>query len=115
MEAGDSSVSVDLLLRALFALGAKPRRKRMPCSVADPWLLDPEVTLLPRHALPAEGGTAHSGALVARRIRPSRAPIDLRVALDDFLNDFPSVTREQAIAALELAREMTEAHATTAR
>ena len=31
--------------------------------------------------------------------------------LDDFLNDFPSVTREQAIAALELAREMTEAHA----
>jgi DNA-binding XRE family transcriptional regulator len=25
MEAGDSSVSVDLLLRALFALGAKPR------------------------------------------------------------------------------------------
>src|SRR5687767_10129109 len=35
--------------------------------------------------------------------------------LDDFLNDFPSVTREQAIAALELAREMTEAHATTAR
>ena len=32
--------------------------------------------------------------------------------LDDFPNDFPSVTREQAIAALELAREMTEAHAT---
>ena len=25
--------------------------------------------------------------------------------LDDFLNDFPWVTREQAIAALELARE----------
>lgn len=25
MEAGDSSVSVDLILRALFALGAKPR------------------------------------------------------------------------------------------
>lgn len=35
-------------------------------------------------------------------------------ALDEFLNDFPSVTREQAIAALELAREMTE-HAATAR
>jgi uncharacterized protein (DUF433 family) len=35
--------------------------------------------------------------------------------LDDFLNDFPSVTREQAVAALELAREMTEAHATVAR
>lgn len=36
-------------------------------------------------------------------------------SLDEFLHDFPSVTREQAIAALELAREMTEAHATVAR
>ena len=36
-------------------------------------------------------------------------------SLDEFLNDFPSVTREQAIAALELAREMTEAHAAAAR
>lgn len=35
--------------------------------------------------------------------------------LDDFLNDFPSVTRDQAIAVLELAREMTEAQATVAR
>lgn len=35
--------------------------------------------------------------------------------LDEFLNDFPSVTREQAIAALELAREMTEARATVTR
>jgi len=35
--------------------------------------------------------------------------------LDEFLNDFPSVTREQAVAALELAREMTEARATVAR
>lgn len=35
--------------------------------------------------------------------------------LDEFLNDFPSVTREQAIAALELAREMTEARAAVAR
>jgi uncharacterized protein (DUF433 family) len=35
--------------------------------------------------------------------------------LDEFLNDFPSVTREQAIAALELAREMTEARASVAR
>jgi hypothetical protein len=26
-------------------------------------------------------------------------------AIDDFLNSFPSATREQAIAALELARE----------
>jgi uncharacterized protein (DUF433 family) len=36
-------------------------------------------------------------------------------ALHEFLNDFPSVTREQAIAALELAREMTESHAAAAR
>ena len=36
-------------------------------------------------------------------------------SLDEFLNDFPSVTRKQAVAALELGREMTEAHATVAR
>jgi uncharacterized protein (DUF433 family) len=36
-------------------------------------------------------------------------------ALDDFLNDFPSVTREHAVAALELARELTEAVATASR
>lgn len=35
--------------------------------------------------------------------------------LDEFLIDFPSVTRERAIATLELAREMTEAHAAVAR
>ncbi|OFV97494.1 MAG: hypothetical protein A3H94_00360 [Acidobacteria bacterium RIFCSPLOWO2_02_FULL_60_20] len=35
-------------------------------------------------------------------------------SLDEFMNDFPSVTRRQAVAALELAREMTEAHATVA-
>jgi uncharacterized protein (DUF433 family) len=35
--------------------------------------------------------------------------------LDDFLNDFPSVSREQAVAALELAREMTESHAAVTR
>jgi uncharacterized protein (DUF433 family) len=35
--------------------------------------------------------------------------------LADFLTDFPSVTREQAVAALELAREMTESHAAVAR
>jgi hypothetical protein len=32
-----------------------------------------------------------------------------------FLESFPSVSREQAVAALELARSMTEAHAATAR
>jgi uncharacterized protein (DUF433 family) len=35
-------------------------------------------------------------------------------SLDEFLNDFPSVTREQAVAALELGREMTEGRATPA-
>jgi uncharacterized protein (DUF433 family) len=35
--------------------------------------------------------------------------------LDEFLHDFPSVTREQAVAVLEMAREMTEARATVAR
>ncbi|MBI4479088.1 MAG: DUF433 domain-containing protein [Acidobacteria bacterium] len=35
-------------------------------------------------------------------------------SLDEFLNDFPSITRKQAVAALDLAREMTEAHATVA-
>jgi uncharacterized protein (DUF433 family) len=35
-------------------------------------------------------------------------------SLDEFLEDFPSVTREQAIAALELGREMIEAHASVA-
>ena len=36
-------------------------------------------------------------------------------SLDEFLESFPSVSREQAIAALELAREMTEAHVASAR
>lgn len=35
-------------------------------------------------------------------------------ALDDFLNDFPSVSHEQAVAALEMGREMIEAHAPAA-
>jgi uncharacterized protein (DUF433 family) len=36
-------------------------------------------------------------------------------SLDEFLDSFPSVSREQAVAALELAREMTEAHVAAAR
>ncbi len=36
-------------------------------------------------------------------------------SLDEFLDSFPSVSREQAIAALELAREITEAHVAAAR
>ena len=31
--------------------------------------------------------------------------------LDDFLDDFPTVSRDQAVAALELAREALRAHA----
>ena len=34
--------------------------------------------------------------------------------LDEFLDDFPSVTREQAVAALELGRGMSEARAAAA-
>lgn len=33
--------------------------------------------------------------------------------LDEFLDDFPSVSREQAVAALELAREALRPHAST--
>jgi len=36
-------------------------------------------------------------------------------SLDKFLDAFPSVTREQAIAALELAREMLTTYASTPR
>jgi uncharacterized protein (DUF433 family) len=36
-------------------------------------------------------------------------------SLEDFLKSFPSVTREQAVAALELAREALEARAHSAR
>ncbi len=34
--------------------------------------------------------------------------------LDEFLEDFPSVTREQAVAALRLAMQMLETHANPA-
>jgi uncharacterized protein (DUF433 family) len=34
--------------------------------------------------------------------------------LDEFLEDFPSVTREQAVAALQLAKRMLVAHANPA-
>lgn len=36
-------------------------------------------------------------------------------SLDEFLESFPSVSREHAIAVLELARSMTEVHAAVAR
>ena len=36
-------------------------------------------------------------------------------SLDEFLDNFPTVSREQAVAALELAKEMLEAHANLTR
>lgn len=36
-------------------------------------------------------------------------------SLNEFLDHFPSVSREQAVAALELAKEMLMTHADTAR
>jgi uncharacterized protein (DUF433 family) len=35
-------------------------------------------------------------------------------SLDDFLSDFPTVSREQAVATLELGRQMTETNAPVA-
>jgi uncharacterized protein (DUF433 family) len=48
---------------------------------------------------------------------PARTLLDYLEAgdsLDDFLDDFPTVTREQAVAALELAKQALMAHAHTA-
>ena len=59
------------------------------------------------------GGTP---VFVGTRV-PVRTLIDYLQAGDslaDFLEDFPSVTREQAVAALQLAREMLTAHANPA-
>jgi uncharacterized protein (DUF433 family) len=39
---------------------------------------------------------------------------DGNYTLDEFLDDFPGVSREQAIAALETAHEMLSAHAHSA-
>ena len=49
---------------------------------------------------------------------PVQAMVDYLEAgdsLDLFLDDFPSVRREQALAALELAKEMLIAHAYSSR
>ena len=59
-------------------------------------------------------GYVHTRANSAARSissAPTPAPGD---ALDEFLSDFPSVTRELAVAALELGREMVETHAAAA-
>jgi uncharacterized protein (DUF433 family) len=56
------------------------------------------------------GGTP---VFVGTRV-PVRTLLDYLEAgdpLDEFLEDFPSVSREQAVAALRLAREMLVAHA----
>jgi uncharacterized protein (DUF433 family) len=56
------------------------------------------------------GGTP---VLVRTRV-PIRTLLDYLEAgdpLDEFLEDFPSVTREQAVAALRLAEQMLAAHA----
>ena len=59
------------------------------------------------------GGTP---VFVGTRV-PVRTLLDYLEAdesLHDFLEDFPSVTREQAIAALELAKQMLVSHANPA-
>lgn len=56
------------------------------------------------------GGTP---VFVGTRV-PVRTLLDYLEAgdsLHDFLDDFPSVSRDQAVAALELARQMLVAHA----
>jgi uncharacterized protein (DUF433 family) len=56
------------------------------------------------------GGTP---VFVGTRV-PVRTLLDYLEAgdsLNEFLEDFPSVTREQAVAALELAKQMLVAHA----
>lgn len=59
------------------------------------------------------GGTP---VFVGTRV-PVRTLIDYLEAgdsLHDFLEDFPSVTREQAVATLELAKQMLVSHASPA-
>ena len=59
------------------------------------------------------GGTP---VFVGTRV-PVRTLLDYLEAgdsLHEFLEDFPSVTREQAVAALEFAKRMLEAHANPA-
>ena len=71
MEAGDSSVSVDLLLRALFALGAKPRDIANALQRRRRVLLDPDVTLLPRHAPSCRKGNGSFGSVGASKSQRS--------------------------------------------
>jgi uncharacterized protein (DUF433 family) len=71
-------------------------------------------TSLPIHSDPEIlGGTP---VFVGTRV-PVQTLLDYLEAgdpLDEFLEDFPSVSREQAVAVLELAKEMLLARATAA-
>jgi uncharacterized protein (DUF433 family) len=40
--------------------------------------------------------------------------VEAEEGIEEFLDDFPTVTREQAVATLELARELVLTHARTA-
>jgi uncharacterized protein (DUF433 family) len=40
--------------------------------------------------------------------------VESKEGIEDFLDEFPTVSREQAVAALELAKELLEGHACTA-
>ena len=86
------------------ARAAKPRRKptrksRKPVIVSDPEYLS---------GMPRFAGT---------RV-PFKNLIDYLAGgdpLDEFLDDFPGVTREQAIASLALAQQLVEKHARPSR
>jgi uncharacterized protein (DUF433 family) len=69
------------------------------------------MTAIPIHSDPdVLGGTP---VFVGTRV-PAAALMDYLEggdSLDDFLEDFPTVTREQAVAALELAKHALVAHA----
>jgi uncharacterized protein (DUF433 family) len=70
----------------------------------------PESSLVVHRDPDILGGTP---VFVGTRV-PIRALLDYLEAgdpLDEFLEDFPGVTREQAVAALRLAEQMLMAHA----
>jgi uncharacterized protein (DUF433 family) len=93
---------IGLSISALIALDSGGSGQHMPSKT--PVHSDPEIL----------GGTP---VFVGTRV-PVKSLYDYLEAgdsLNEFLESFPSVTREQAVAALELARSMTEAHATAAR
>jgi uncharacterized protein (DUF433 family) len=56
-----------------------------------------------------------TGSIVPKRPVLGIDNLEAGDSLDTFLDAFPSVTREQAIAALELAREILMTHASSPR